>query len=304
MRLQFTCLIALFCLTLPGAGNVAEDPDPSLVGGISQHVVAKGESLRSIGARFGVDAATLADQNGISVKSALKVGQTLVIDNRHIVPDAVQDGGIVINIPQRMLFFRTGEQVFSAPVAVGSSGWRTPISAFTIRVKETDPTWDVPASIQAEARARGQSLPARVPPGPRNPLGRHWLGLSLGSIGIHGTNAPSSIYGAVTHGCIRMHNDDVARLYDLVEVGTAGVTIYEPVLLTEATDGRIYLEVHTDVYRRLRLAPAAQVRETAEALGLTARIDWTLADEVVRRRHGIARDVTLGRPPARGADGR
>lgn len=293
VRLQFACLVAaLTCVTALKAGPRTGDPEPFLVGGVVRHVVAKGESLRSLGARFGVDPATLAHQNDINLKAALRVGQSLIVDNRHIVPEAADDGTLIVNVPQRMLFFKMTERTFGAPVAVGSRSWQTPISAFTILVKETDPTWDVPASIAAEARAKGQSLPAKVSPGPRNPLGRHWLGLSIGSIGIHGTNAPSSIYGAVTHGCIRIHPDDVATLFELVSVGTAGLTIYEPILLAEGQDGRVYLEVHPDVYRKLRLAPLAHARAAAEVLGLVDRIDWTLAEDVVRLRHGVARDVT------------
>jgi L,D-transpeptidase ErfK/SrfK len=201
------------------------------------------------------------------------------------------DGTIVVNIPQRMLFFRTGERVFSAPVAVGSRGWPTPVAPFRILEKETDPTWDVPDSIALEARDRGQRLPAKVPPGPNNPLGRHWLGLSIGSVGIHGTNAPASLYGAVTHGCIRVHPDDIALLFELVKVGSPGRTIYEPILL--ADDGHdVYLEVHPDVYRRTSGSLQDQARLMASSRGLAERIDWARADAVIAARAGIARQVT------------
>jgi L,D-transpeptidase ErfK/SrfK len=261
-----------------------------LVGGISRHVVTRGESLRSIGARYGIDPATLAADNALDRAARLREGQELEIDNRHIVPTAALDGVIVVNVPQRMLFFRAEGRAFSAPVAVGSRGWQTPLTPFTIRTKEVDPTWDVPDSIAAEARAKGQKLPAKVPPGPANPLGRYWLGLSIGSVGIHGTNAPASIYGTVTHGCIRMHPDDVAALFSLVEVGSPGVTLYEPILLAEE-DGEIYLEVHPDAYRRMAGAPAHSVRAIAAALGITERIDWEEAGRVVQRKAGIARPV-------------
>ena len=52
-----------------------------------------------------------------------------------------------------------------------------------------------------------------MPPGPDNPLGKHWLGLSIHGYGIHGTIAPSSIYQFRTHGCIRLHPDDIAELF-------------------------------------------------------------------------------------------
>jgi L,D-transpeptidase ErfK/SrfK len=285
----WVCLALVACIAGPVV--TAGDPATTLVGGIRRHAIARGDSLRSIGARYGVDAATIAADNALGRTARLREGDELTIDNRHVVPAAALDGEIVINVPQRMLFFRDEGRVFSAPVAVGCRGWPTPLSDFTVRAKEMDPTWDVPESIAAEARAKGQTLPARVPPGPTNPLGRHWLGLSIGSVGIHGTNAPASIYGTVTHGCIRVHPDDIAVLFDLVSVGTPGSTVYEPVLLAEE-DGEIYLEAHADAYRRMKGSSTAQARTLAAAMGLSDRIDWSAADLVLQRREGIARNVT------------
>lgn len=285
-------LVGLAVITcVSGSILNADDPPRALVGGISRHVVARGESLRSIGARYGIDASTIAAGNGIKVNARLEENQELTLDNRHIVPSAALDGVIVVNVPQRMLFFRQGRRVFSAPVAVGSRAWRTPLSVFTIRLKELDPTWDVPESIAAEARARGQRLPAKVPPGPANPLGRHWLGLTIGSVGIHGTNAPASIYGTVTHGCIRLHADDMAVLFGLVDVGTPGITLYEPILVDEEND-EVYLEAHPDTYRRMATSPGDYARRIAAAMGLGERIDWAAAGAVLQRREGIARKVT------------
>lgn len=277
-----------------GAGGTAplEDPSTRLVGGVTIYETRKGDSLRAIGSRHGIDPAVLASENGLRVDRPLAIGQSLRIDNRHIVPAGNAVGAILINVPQRMLFFDAGERIFHAPIAVGSRGWQTPVAPFTIVLKEADPTWDVPASIAAEARAKGRPLPARVPPGPVNPLGRHWLGLSIGSVGVHGTNAPTSIYQAVTHGCMRMHPEDIAVLFDLVEEGTAGSIVYQPILLGE-DGGEIWLEVHPDIYRQGRGAPLAQARALAASLGLDGRIDWSVAGRVVAARDGIARVVTL-----------
>lgn len=281
-------------LALLAAGGVAAsagDPSEVLVGRVARHVVLKGETLRSIGAQFGVDATTLAGENGIRRSAVLRAGQELTIDNRHIVPTAVGAGPIIVNIPQRMLFWRAGERLLAAPVAVGSRGWATPVAPFRIVAMETDPTWDVPESIAIEARARGQRLPSKVPPGPANPLGRHWLGLSVGSIGIHGTNAPSSIYAAVTHGCIRMHAHDVALLFGSVAIGATGALIYEPILLAQE-GGEVYLEVHPDIYGRTLTPPLHYARSLAGSKGLAGDIDWREAQRVLERRDGIARNVT------------
>ena len=291
--MRATCsFLLVVAIGIVSAPLNAGDPVDGLVGRLFQHVVVKGESLRSIGARFGVDVSTLAADNGLDVRGPIRVGQALIVDSRHVVPSAAQAGVIIVNVPQRMLFFRTIGRVFSAPVAVGSRNWQTPLASFTVAVKEVNPTWDVPASIAAEAHTMGRSLPKQIPPGPANPLGTHWIGLSIGSLGIHGTNAPSSIYGAVTHGCIRMHPDDIAVLFDLLSVGTPGIIVYDPILL--AQDGEeVYLEVHTDPYRRARAPAITEVRTLAAGMGIADRIDWGAVDAVIAARAGVARNVTV-----------
>jgi L,D-transpeptidase ErfK/SrfK len=285
------CAAALF---LVGATPclAAEPATGALTGGIATYVVERGDTLFSIGARMGVDVETLAADNGLDRRLVLAVGQRLMVDNRHIVATDAAAADIVVNLPQRMLFFFEREAV-GLPVAVGRRTWPTPASEFRVAMRETDPTWDVPASIRDEARRQGRSLPLSVPPGPTNPLGRFWIGLAGGAIGLHGTNAPSSIYGAVTHGCMRLSPDDIAWLFPRVQIGMTVRTVYEPVLLADV-DGRVFLEVHPDVYRRAPIS-LASVRARAADRGLAGRIDWTRAARVVALQHGIARDVTAGR---------
>ena len=100
----------------------------------------------------------------------------------------------------------------------------------------------MPESIQEEMRQAGKEVLNRVPPGPDNPLGKYWIGLSLGSIGIHGTIAPSSVYHFQSHGCVRLHPDDIESLYTESAVGKRGRFVYFPVLVAYVQE-RLYLEV-------------------------------------------------------------
>ena len=261
------------------------------------HVVQRGDTLQALAARAGIDVRTIVAENGLTNGYALIPGQRLVIDNRHIVPVNRGAAAIVVNLPQRMLFV-FDQTIAGVPVAVGRRTWPTPLGEFQVAMRETDPTWDVPASIRAEARRLGRTLPASVPPGPTNPLGRFWIGLTAGSVGIHGTNAPSSIYGAVTHGCMRLHPDDIAWLFPRVKVGMTVRTVYEPVLLADV-GGQVFLEVHPDVYRREPVSLAA-VQALAAARDLTGRIDWAAVARVVALRHGVVRDVTARQAADRG----
>jgi lipoprotein-anchoring transpeptidase ErfK/SrfK len=98
-------------------------------------------------------------------------------------------------------------------VATGQSTYPTPLGRFTIQVMWRNPWWYPPNSRWA----RGQKP---IPPGPNNPLGTRWMGLSEPGVGIHGTPNPASIGYSVSHGCIRMYIADAEWLFNSVEVGT------------------------------------------------------------------------------------
>jgi len=118
--------------------------------------------------------------------------------------------------------------------------------------------------------------------------------LSIGSVAIHGTNAPASVYAAATHGCIRLHPDDVASLFEQVTVGTPGAFVYEPVLVA-IVDNEIFVEAHPDVYHQRDDDGLARVHDAAAALGAEQRIDWTAVAQALDHRSGIARNVTAGK---------
>ena len=104
------------------------------------------------------------------------------------------------------------ERVFS--VATGQSIYPTPKGTFHIVVKWVNPTWYPPTQ---DAWAKGLKP---VPPGPNNPLGTRWMGLSAPGVGIHGTDEPASIGYSASHGCIRMQVPDAEWLFERVRVGT------------------------------------------------------------------------------------
>ncbi len=98
-------------------------------------------------------------------------------------------------------------------VATGERRYPTPLGRFTIVVKWKHPWWYPPNSPWAE----GQKP---IPPGPDNPLGTRWMGLSAPGVGIHGTPSDASIGYSVSHGCIRMHIPQAEWLFNHVDIGT------------------------------------------------------------------------------------
>ena len=98
-------------------------------------------------------------------------------------------------------------------VATGEARYPTPLGKFQIVVKWRNPWWYPPQSDWAK-----DAKP--IPPGPGNPLGTRWMGISSPAVGIHGTPDPASIGYSVSHGCIRMLIPEVEWLFNRVEVGT------------------------------------------------------------------------------------
>lgn len=90
-------------------------------------------------------------------------------------------------------------------VAVGKPSTPSPTGTFTIARRVKNPTYSHDGKV--------------VPPGPGNPVGTRWMGLSIKGYGIHGTNEPKSIGKAASHGCIRMAKKDLEEMYEMVSVG-------------------------------------------------------------------------------------
>jgi L,D-transpeptidase ErfK/SrfK len=174
---------------------------------------------------------------------------------------------------------------------MGQASWRTPQGDFTVVDMTVNPTWTVPASIQRDMARRGKAVLTRVAAGPRNPLGKRWIGLSLDGIGIHGTIKPLSVYHFLSHGCIRLNADDVAALFVMVKPGTPGTIIYAPVLLAQLDDGRIFVEANPDIYGQ-EPDSLRDLQTLAQSSDIGGLIDWQRVKDALDRKDGLARDVT------------
>jgi lipoprotein-anchoring transpeptidase ErfK/SrfK len=113
---------------------------------------------------------------------------------------------ILISIPDRQLALVDNGQVVKVySISVGTRRTPSPEGDFTIVSHVANPTWSHQGQV--------------IGPGKDNPVGSRWMGLSLKGYGIHGTNAPTSIGKAASHGCFRMGKKDVEELFTLVRVG-------------------------------------------------------------------------------------
>ena len=113
---------------------------------------------------------------------------------------------VVVSIPDRKLAIIENDAVVRVfPVAVGAPESPSPVGTFTIVTRVVNPAYYRPGKV--------------IAPGSTNPVGTRWIGLSEKGFGIHGTDDPKSIGHARSHGCIRLRNQDVEKLFELVRAG-------------------------------------------------------------------------------------
>ncbi len=162
----------------------------------------------------------LADSARKAILGALERGRSSVkLRYREIAP-AVTEANlgktIIIRLSENRLYLYDGLKVVKEyPVATGSPKFPTPQGRFSVINRRVNPTWVNPAKD-----TWGKKLPARIPPGPDNPLGTRSLDLNAPGIRIHGTPSSGSIGTYASHGCVRMFISDSEALFPLVEIGT------------------------------------------------------------------------------------
>lgn len=236
--LQFILLFSFICTA---SAQLAQP----MVGNLDTYVPQADEDLLKIAKRHHLAVEHLAFANGYPV-TAVKVlaGTKLIIPNQRVLPANPPRTGLVLNVPERGIYrFKDGKFIEFVPVGVGKPPTaQTPIGNFHIIEKIVNPTWYPPAW-------NGDTTP--VGPGPQNPLGERWIGLSAPRVGIHGTNDPLNVGGPVTHGCVRCYPDQVKELFQHVSVGMPVHIEYQTAKLGKDANGRLYLVTFPDLYKKM-----------------------------------------------------
>lgn len=233
------------------------------------------ESIYRIARRFGVSAAAIHNAN---VGELTRGDELIIIPTERIAPLQVEEG-IVVNLPERGLyFFHPGRPIRYYPITIGRPGWETPTGEFAIATKAKNPTWFPPEwAVEEEP----------VPPGPENPLGDRWMGLSVKGYGIHATNAPASIGRATSHGCMRMYPEQARDLFDRVPVKTPVTIIYERVVFGyDAQAGTVVMAYYPDPYEMGGIRPQ-DVRQWLGDYGLAEVADMEAIEQALERPAGV-----------------
>lgn len=150
----------------------------------------------------------------------IALGKNLLLTDRTFsggeVPVAVRQneqetGRVLVDLSDRKVYlYLNGDLDAEYEVAIGQEEWETPVGQYRVGEMQRDPAWEHPLTGRV------------VPPGPENPLGAAWISfLTDGdySFGLHGTLNESLMGEAVSHGCVRMRNDDILALYERIQPG-------------------------------------------------------------------------------------
>lgn len=219
-----------------------------VVGQVQVTVVGKEDTLPDIARRFNVGYEEMVRANPGVDPWLPGAGREVVVPTRFVLPNAPRKG-IVINVAAMRVYYfppaKAGEKqvVYTHPIGIGKVGWSTPEGTTKVVAKEKDPVWRPTPSIRAEHKENGEDLPAVVPAGPDNPLGRHKFTLGWPTYLIHGTNKPYGVGLRSSHGCIRLYPEDVAKLFEMVGPGTAVTVVNQPFVFGWH-DGQLYLQAY------------------------------------------------------------
>jgi len=259
-------------------------PDRTVIGALQYYVVKDKDTLLDIARRHGLGINELQLVYPAMDPWIPPKGVKIIIPSMWVLPP-MRYGGIVLNIPEyRLYYFRPSEgTVQTYPVGLGDEGWETPVGVYKIESKRENPTWYIPPSLQAKYGA------TTMPPGPDNPLGKYMMKFAP-MYGIHGTHMPWGVGMMVSHGCIRTYPEHIAVLYPQVSIGTPVEVIYEPIKIG-LLDGRVYVEVHPDIYKRIKDWNDYATRFLASS-PLRGRIDKSRYMTAVTLQNGVPMDVT------------
>jgi L,D-transpeptidase ErfK/SrfK len=286
-------------------------PGSNMVGALQAIIIANPNvTLLDIARRFDLGHHEITAANPTVSVWTPKVGDRVVIPTQFILPPRPHKG-IVINIPQRRLFYFIDEsdgkpaEVITFPLSISRPGWKTPLGKTRIVGKHCYPAWIVPRSVREERLRDGEpNFPTYFPPGPDNPMGMLALQTGFSGIFIHGTNRPWGIGMRASHGCLHLYPEDAAYLFSRVRPGTPVRIINQPHTVG-VQDGELYMSSSepVDEYSRKRSPASRAVDALVPYIGLQSanapahgEIDWRRAFSVAAEQYYVPVPINRGAP--------
>jgi len=309
MTLLRYCLLALVPTWLQAATFILPPPDTDLIG-----------HDQTVYARYEDTLMDIARARSIGYEEILKVnpevdrwlpgdGTPVELPTRYILPDTPREG-IVLNLPEMRLYYFPPPgpggipTVQTYPIGIGRMDWETPLGTTTIVSKTENPQWRPPASIKQEhLELYNEVLPDVVPAGPDNPLGLFAMRLGIPGYLIHGTNKKYGVGSRVSHGCVRMYNDDIEHLFPQVPQGTTVRIINQPVKIGRLAGG-LFIEAHAPFVQdydpnieplppnEATIQEAVRVIEEKYGSLFQNHIDWDAVHQAIEQGNGKVIEIS------------
>ena len=276
-----------------------------MVGVLQVTEVGKEDTLPDIARRFNVGYEEIVRANPGVDPWLPRVGSKVVVPTQFLLPNAPREG-VVINLAAMRIFYfpkpkpDEPQVVYTHPIGVGKVGWSTPEGVTKIVSRQKDPTWRPSVAVRKEHAENGDPIPAVVPPGPDNPLGKFKFNLGWPSYLIHGTNKPYGVGLRSSHGCIRLYPEDIEKLFEMVPVGTQVRVVNQPFVFGWH-EGQLYLQAFTVLEddprdwtkaRRSLLSKSMTPRLQKLLKDSGAEADWEAISTVAHQPRGVAAPVS------------
>ena len=288
--------IPAYAISTPVRGQ----PVDTVIGQVRTYRIRKGDTLIDLARFFDLGYNEILDANPAIDPWVPPVGATILLPTEWVLPCCTYEG-VIVNVPEMRIFYyqRSREDpsttiVRTYPVGLGRDDWRTPSGKFKVTGKTVNPQWNIPESIRKEHIEEREDPRTFIPGGdPDNPLGKYRFELSLPMYRIHGTNIPWGVGMQVSHGCVRLYPEDIARMFPLVPVGTPGEFTYQPVKIGRRA-GAVYAETHRDIYGQEPAAYSAAMAEVQRA-GVAGQVEESLVITALEDTSGMP--VRISREP-------
>lgn len=285
---------------------VLDEPNQDVVGTVQVTIAAKSDTLLDIARRFNVGYEEIERANpGVDIWLPGE-GRRVVVPTQFVLPAAPREG-IVIDVAALRLYYfpphRAGTPlvVYTHPIGIGKDGWSTPEGVTKVTARVKDPVWHPSQALRRDHfNDNGEMVPAVVPAGPDNPLGKYEFKLGWPSYLIHGTNKPYGIGLRSSHGCVRLYPEDIEKLYAMVPIGTAVRVVNQPFLFGWQGH-QLYLQAYPVLdddkrdwkhaqHRLMQRMVPQHVRTAMQREGVT--IDWERVAALSAAPRGVPVPVT------------
>jgi len=276
------------------------EADDDVVGTVQIAITSKEDTLPDIARRFDIGYEEIVRANPGVDPWLPGAGRKIVVPTQFVLPNAPHEG-LVINVAAMRLYYypkpAKGEtqQVYTYPIGIGKVGWSTPEGITKVVSREKNPTWRPGPGVRKEHQDDNDPLPAVVPPGPDNPLGKFKFTLGWPEYLIHGTNKPYGVGLRSSHGCIRLYPEDIEKLFNSVPLGTQVRVVNQPFVFGWH-QGQAYLQAYTVLEddprnwqsaQRTLLSKSLSPRLSKELKDSSSQINWSSVSQVTHAPRGL-----------------